>query len=1422
MGANDLESSIILRDESSPTIQKFVGNTERMNAALIKSSASADRTAASLRRMSQETQRTTLGGLDLGQTDLLDASDSMSEATDKADRLKANLEALGQPQSLRFMQRDIRRFKEDLSDTEAGVKDFSQVLERSGAGGGQLAKALDQIGNAPFLRNLPIGDQAENLGRLLTLLPRVSTGTLALAGSLGLLGGAVFGAYQGFGALLSKIDEIETQELLKAKISFFGEPDQVIDEFQSKLDNRLTQKEALNFLLKVDPSSALAEMDNFGAVVKTVQGYADAFGADWKSVLDVVIQAINAGDGEALERLGIIKDAELALRTYAENQGKTVQQLTPAARQQALINAVLAQNLTLMERVPNASDQMTAAQERMITKLGDTKSSIADFAVSLFAPQVENAASWWTSKLDGITQAVDTFEENLKARTEINKLAGSLTDDQVSNWDDLNASIDETNNSLNILRDQSLAATLQGNDQEASRIDQQIDELDRKLEQLKAQRDAVLADFKAGKDVVLEEIARPAAPAGSQVFLPTPGAILDSVTGGTGERSGRTVTDLTKDELKEVIDLEGKLEQQIAANRAKANEIGESIISSAIDGDANRVARMKDLLAEIEAQITKDEQTLQELLSDPALSLDPTFVAKALGPQIQADAGKVAQSVDPQLIEAFANTYGGIREAIISGTNAKSEEVQQGIVGVGQKIDAWNRAIEEWRSSAPSANQGEQVFLPIINSTSAVNEALDETSQKLDLVVEKFQSTAEINASGIAGEVTAQIDDQVNQLANNNPQGSVDPQLINALAGTYGDLTNTLIEGTNQKTEEVRQGIDGVKQQILGLEQAAKAWDFSMPTADTGQIWNPMIQNSIELQEELDATEKKIEDVEARGADFEKLSIRLDTGKNPVEPEDQVTSTRDAVAAYNGLTNAQLDSAEASQISAAASEAEAIKRSLVAAQTREERDALVAAIQLRSSQFEVTEGLVATTGELTGVTTQHLIALAKVNAQTGDNVQVAGLLFDSISGLPVAFETAGLSATQLKEDLVGLMDQLDNLQNSAVSAGFSIANRLIPSLGIAGSLRQAQAWAQQAAQIREDFNNLNAGRLQEGRDPLGAEFLDTSLSALQSNWNAQATDMLADMEAVGEGAGSMASATEQAAERMNSALDGIISGVLQDSTNGLIPLDDLLPREDAVDEPARRMADVAVKGFTSPWFEGLKNLFPEDVLAGGEDAIKRFAAEMVKGHQNGLTTALYDVDAAAAKVIEKIQAKQNQNDLIAQVREKVKGLAGASDLDIMDALGIDTSGERAAQASRKLATDMTLSFEQVQEELRKAAENESPIVSMVNPKEEDVTKIQGSGTGAISLLGEAMVTQAGQGNYGSRSIQAITTQLDASQKDMEGRGKKLAGWLGDSLLKQFKEDVPKGLLDILVIQLAPLMAAAAKAESERTGGGGTQ
>ena len=179
------------------------------------------------------------------------------------------------------------------------------------------------------------------------------------------------------------------------------------------------------------------------------------------------------------------------------------------------------------------------------------------------------------------------------------------------------------------------------------------------------------------------------------------------------------------------------------------------------------------------------------------------------------------------------------------------------------------------------------------------------------------------------------------------------------------------------------------------------------------------------------------------------------------------------------------------------------------------------------------------------------------------------------------------------------------------------------------------------------------------------------------------------------------SGTRQLTEEFNS-LKGVVgqvfSGLFDDI--GGVSVDDFLPREDAPNEAARRIADVMVKGFESPWVDYFKTSFPDLFnqymgSAGGD--VKMAAAQLLRDFQSGLRPELIDTNAVKEIAKRMFQADQSTSAMIDQVARE---LAAEMGISIEKATGyvsgaagktgiVDQAAIDAAKEKLKLAPSFT-------------------------------------------------------------------------------------------------------------------------------------
>ena len=163
------------------------------------------------------------------------------------------------------------------------------------------------------------------------------------------------------------------------------------------------------------------------------------------------------------------------------------------------------------------------------------------------------------------------------------------------------------------------------------------------------------------------------------------------------------------------------------------------------------------------------------------------------------------------------------------------------------------------------------------------------------------------------------------------------------------------------------------------------------------------------------------------------------------------------------------------------------------------------------------------------------------------------------------------------------------------------------------------------------------------------------------------------------------------------SLTSRVQGVLQGSLKSGINLDDILPRADAIEEPARRLADIAVRGFDSPWVDYFKTEFPEiwGTLSSSGDP-KAAAAGILRDFEDGLRPELLDKGRAKDLVRRALLGEQNTSALAAEIAGELATELGVSLAQAQQAaagvLGTGTTGEGTGMDGSAAAAAYTDSF----------------------------------------------------------------------------------------------------------------------------------
>lgn len=196
----------------------------------------------------------------------------------------------------------------------------------------------------------------------------------------------------------------------------------------------------------------------------------------------------------------------------------------------------------------------------------------------------------------------------------------------------------------------------------------------------------------------------------------------------------------------------------------------------------------------------------------------------------------------------------------------------------------------------------------------------------------------------------------------------------------------------------------------------------------------------------------------------------------------------------------------------------------------------------------------------------------------------------------------------------------------------------------------------------------------------GYSLYDTEAAVMrvEEQYASTFTNISEDVADANKALNATGSSTKQLTKEFSS-LRGIVEGVFSTAQSDFegLGIDEILPREDAVNENARRLADIAKNGFKDQsWLEEFKNeaggAFADIklLMASGMDA-QGAAKKVLKDFQNGLRPDLIDrnmvkdiakrmfyVDQETTKMIDEI-AKELAGELGISV-EEAKGLAGSA------------------------------------------------------------------------------------------------------------------------------------------------------------------
>ncbi len=391
-----------------------------------------------------------------------------------------------------------------------------------------------------------------------------------------------------------------------------------------------------------------------------------------------------------------------------------------------------------------------------------------------------------------------------------------------------------------------------------------------------------------------------------------------------------------------------------------------------------------------------------------------------------------------------------------------------------------------------------------------------------------------------------------------------------------------------------------------------------------------------------------------------------------------------------------------------------------------------------------------------------LAFVANESLRTGQvsqqNLAVLSALIPVIQGQTAAYVAQGPAIDAVTQKLLSQAQAAR--QAIAATAASQSAGLRSQMLGMAGDLG-AGAALNQYKELNAELNTRTQlmqswGYTAERIEFENAAWIENTTGALR----AQIAEM-GKLESAGVSAGRSIDSAFQ-------SLESRVSGVLSQSLAldvGVNPAD-FLPREDAINENARRLAAIMRNGLgDQEWMAEFKAEVPGvfDEIAASANP-QQAAAKILQEFQAGLRPELLDKDAAKERVRQMILGEQSMAALAGEIAQE---LAQEMGISMPEALG-------AAQSA--LGVDNA-----------------------------EGAGMQASFLGGLDANGIATTTTS-----------KIAAAFKENESAIRGSGGVVGAWWGEGFMATVGANVPPGLLEMLTAKLLPMIQAATALQSSAT------
>lgn len=258
---------------------------------------------------------------------------------------------------------------------------------------------------------------------------------------------------------------------------------------------------------------------------------------------------------------------------------------------------------------------------------------------------------------------------------------------------------------------------------------------------------------------------------------------------------------------------------------------------------------------------------------------------------------------------------------------------------------------------------------------------------------------------------------------------------------------------------------------------------------------------------------------------------------------------------------------------------------------------------------------------------------------------------------------------------------------------------------------------------------------------------------------------------------------------LKSTVESVLSGSLDTGVG--FSAEDILPREDAINENARRLADIAKNGLTGQdWMSEFAQEAPQEfaaimrAVAEGGDA-KQAAALILRDFEDGLRTSLIDKEAAKERVKRMIMGEQSMAALATEIAQE---LATEMGIPLQEAM---------AAAGAALGVPAT------------GATGEATGTGIAGTAPPDMTS-QGSAAGTSFVTGfQTTVT-------GTLLVATMVQQMEGAITSFNTPGQNAGKTWGSGFMSTVETSIAQPLINLLVALVTPGVMAQLGTQTSQT------